>query len=241
MALGEPMASNVPASSAGAAALRTMRLLQLASPTLPVGAYSYSQGLEHAIEHGSVTDEASAAGWIEDLLHLVITAYEGPMLLAMLDAARLDGDDTLARLNAEFLASRETAELRAETVQMGHSLTRLLGEIESTRGKRALLASIAEPSFPCAWACAAAAFDLPSTEAYTAYLWAWLENQVMAAVKLVPLGQSAGQRMLERLGAAAAVRTSSPPAEAGQWMNFAPGFAIASALHETQYTRLFRS
>jgi len=229
-----------PTSSAFQANLRTLRLLQLASPTLPVGAYSYSQGLEHVVEQGIVTDEASATSWIEDLLQFTIAGYEAPMLLRMLAAARANAADELQRLNAEFLASRETAELRAETAQMGHSLARLLSEIGETRGKRQLLDAMPEPTYPCAWACAAAAFDLPSDEAHAAYLWSWLENQVMAAVKLVPLGQTAGQRMLLHLGAKAACASVESRDEYG-WTNFAPGLAIASALHETQYTRLFRS
>jgi urease accessory protein len=221
--------------------LTTMRLLQLASPVLPVGAYSYSQGLEHAVECAVVTDEASAAAWIEDALHFAMAAYEGPMLRRMLDAARRDSKAELHRLNAEFLASRETAELRAETVQMGHSAARLLGEIDETRALLTLLAGLPEPSYPCAWACAATAFRLPVEEAYAAYLWSWLENQVMAALKLVPLGQSAGQRILTRLGAVAADCAMDGDRPQETWTNFAPGLALASTLHETQYSRLFRS
>src|SRR3954466_4840392 len=96
------------------------RLLQLASPTLPVGAYSYSQGLEAAVESGIVRDAETAQQWIADVLEFSVARMDAPLLLRMMNEADTEG------LNALFLASRETAELRAETVQMGYSLNRLL-------------------------------------------------------------------------------------------------------------------
>lgn len=229
----------MPESQAGL--LATLRMLQLASPTLPVGAYSYSQGLEYAVEARIVTDESTALAWIEDALHFTVSAFEAPAMLAMLAAAGRDDVLELRRLNNEFLASRETAELRAETVQMGHSLARLLNEVEATRAYAHRVASIRDPSYPCAWACAAHAGELTQTQAHGAYLLAWCENQVMAAVKLVPLGQSAGQRLLMALGMQVAALAARPIAREERWTNFAPGLAFASTLHETQYTRLFRS
>jgi len=221
--------------------LQLVRLLQLASPALPVGAYSYSQGLESAVASGTVCDERSAAAWIDDALTLVAVRFEEPLLARMLAAAKGRSAGELHRLNALFLASRETAELRAETVQMGRSLGRLLGELESTHALAPLLDGLDEPSYPCAWACAAAALELPDDDARSAYLWSWAENQVMAAIRLVPLGQSAGQRVLVRL----AERTAGIGSEASEdddgLTNFAPGLAIASSMHETQYSRLFRS
>ena len=220
--------------------LQLLRLLQLASPTLPVGAYSYSQGLESAVANGTVFDETSAAAWIDDALTLVITRFEGPMFLQMLAAVESRAITELHRLNALFLASRETAELRAETIQMGRSLCRLLRELECTRALAPLLDPLREPSYPCAWACAAVAFELPHADAYTGYLWSWAENQVMAAIKLVPLGQSAGQRLLASLASRVADLVSRNDSE-DMLTNFAPGLAIASSMHETQYSRLFRS
>jgi urease accessory protein len=222
--------------------LPLLRLLQFASPALPVGAYSYSQGLEHAVEAALVQDEASAARWIEGVLRFSVANCEAPCLLAMMDAASTCERERLSLLNAWFLASRECAELRAETVQLGHSLVRLLEQLD---GKAApltgFLRTLPEPSYPCAWACAACAFGLPRNHALAAYLWAWLENQVLAAVKLVPLGQSAGQRILFRLGEAVEELVARDACEPGEWTNFAPGLALAAVMHETQYTRLFRS
>jgi urease accessory protein len=217
------------------------RLLQLASPTLPVGAYSYSQGLESAVEQRTVIDEPSATAWIEDAFMFTIASFEGPMLRRMYDAAELGAAAELAALNATFLAARESAELRAETVQMGRSLCRLLAEIEETRPALLLIDRLAEPSYPCAWACAAFALGLPRESAYCAYLWAWTEGQVMAAVKLVPLGQSAGQRMLMRIGHKISALAARADLDEDALSNFAPGLALASSAHETQYSRLFRS
>ncbi len=198
------------------------RLLQLASPTLPVGAYSYSGGLEAACEAGIVIDAASAQRWIGDVLEHSVLRMEAPLLLRMIEEPAVEW-------NEQFLASRETAELRAETVQMGYSLNRLLPDL----GVEAC--PYEEPSFPAAYAQAVRAWGIPARQALTAYLWAWLENQVMAAVKAVPLGQTDGQKMLLALGAWLQDVSEDEPG------NFAPGLAILSSRHETQYSRLFRS
>jgi len=131
--------------------------------------------------------------------------------------------------NEQFLASRETAELRAETVQMGYSLNRLLPDLGIEP------CAYEEPSFPAVFAHAVRAWGIPARQALTAYLWAWLENQVMAAVKSVPLGQTDGQKTLLALGARLQEVSEDEPG------NFAPGLAILSSRHETQYSRLFRS
>jgi len=196
------------------------RLLQLASPTLPVGAYSYSQGLEAAVEAGIVRDAATAGQWIADVLEFSVAPMEGAVVLGT-----MKGED----LNELFLASRESAELRAETVQMGYSLCRLLQELGVED------VPPGEVAFPVAFALAAKAWGIPSAQAVQAYLWSWLENQVMAAVKAVPLGQTAGQKMLMSLSA----RLSF--SEKDNFVNFAPGLAVLSSSHETQYSRLFRS
>jgi len=214
------------------------RLLQLASPTLPVGAYSYSQGIEAAIEAGIVRDATSAWRWIEDVLELSVARMEAPVFLRLCAAWRARDAAGAARWNGVFLASRESAELRAETVQMGYSLARLLAELGEGDG----LPQWDEVSFPAAFAYAVARWNIDPERALTAYLWAWAENQVMAAVKAVPLGQTDGQKALLALGeriADAAGRAAGLDDEA--LGNFAPGLAMLSARHETQYSRLFRS
>jgi urease accessory protein len=216
------------------------RLLQLASPTLPVGAYSYSQGLEAAVEAKVVTDEASAASWIRDVMALSLRSMEAPVFLRLAAAWR-DGDRARAILwNEELIASRETSELRAETLQMGYSLRQLLKSLAVPGAET--LEVFEELAYPTAYTFAASAWKIDPRAALAAYLFAWIENQVLAAVKAVPLGQTAGQRML--LDLAAGIESVVQGADAmndTDLHNFAPGLALLSSLHETQYTRLFRS
>jgi len=237
------------------------RLLHLSSQTLPIGGYSHSQGLESAIERRVVTDAASLERWIADSLRFCMGSFEIPCLLAMAGAWDARDAAAAAALNDEYLATRESAELRAATVQMGHSLRALLRAlpdmpIQTTEQ----LQRMAEPSLPCAWSAAASAWRIERVDAAIGYSWAWAENQVLVAMKTLPLGQSAGHRVLLELGprmaqlaedcvapadgAGLAARSWSkegPWLTGGSWSNFAPGLAILSSQHETQYSRLFRS
>lgn len=211
------------------------RLLQLASPALPVGAYTYSQGLEWAIEAGTVKDEATALTWIADQLEWNLGRYEAPLLARMLSA----DDAALAQLDAQYLASRESAELRNETLQMGHSLRKLIGELGETLPASAVSQTL---TFAAVWSSLAARWNIAPADALTAWLWSWAENQTMAALKAVPLGQAAGQRILLEIGRRIpAVVERALALDEADMSNFAPGFAIACARHETQYSRLFRS
>ena len=219
------------------------RLLRIASPVLPVGAFSYSQGLEWAVEHAGVSDESTAAQWIGSLLNGGIARFELPMLAAFYRAWIEEEKALAANLNMEYLASRETSELRAESVQMGAALLDVLRvSAEHDATKLDALSIIEQPVFANVFAFAGASWELECEDVLTTYAWSWLENQVTAAMKLVPLGQRAGQRLLAQLGpqCGEAMRTGiCLPRE--EWSNFAPLFAIASSRHETQYTRLFRS
>ncbi len=223
--------------------LRLARLLQLASPALPVGAYSYSQGLEAAVESGIVRDAAGAQRWIADVLEFTVACMEAPAFFRLARAWAANDDAVVALWNARFLAGREAAELRAETVQMGYSLRRLLTDIGVIAPAALLrLDRLFEPAFPTVFVFAVVQWAIAPRDALIAYLWSWLENQVMAALKAVPLGQTDGQRMLFALGA-----TLPGIAEAAELVedeaigSFAPGFALACSRHETQYSRLFRS
>jgi urease accessory protein len=212
------------------------RLLHLASPALPVGAYSYSQGLEAAIEAGVVRDCASAQRWIGDVLAHSVATMEAPLFLRLC-SAWASGDVAAAeRWNALFLASRDTAELRAETVQMGYSLAKLLPQLGAGE------VPLGEPSFPASFAHAAASWRIDPHEALVAYLWSWAENQVLAAVKALPLGQTDGQRMLFHIGEKLdAVARGAARLDDDAIGAFVPGLALLSSRHETQYSRLFRS
>ena len=218
-------------------------LLRLASPGLPVGAYSYSQGLESAIEAGTVQNEATALLWISDGLRYVVARCEAPIALRLYRAWASKNPDAVRHWNAFFLVTRETAELRAETVQMGYSLKRLLSELGThDRIAKAVLDSLDPCSFPAAFSFAACAAGVDDRDMLLGLLWAWAENQVTTALKAVPLGQSAGQRLLcaliELLPDTIAEIVGLDDSALS---NFAPALAIASCQHETQYSRLFRS
>ncbi len=219
------------------------RLLQLTSTMLPVGAYSYSQGLEYAIEARMVNDADSALAWIADVLCVSVARFEAPMMARMHTAWQQNAISQAIDYNQYFIASRETAELPAETLQMGYSLVRLLEQLDEVPELQlAALSELSEVSFPCAYALASGSWNIPTAAAVNAYLWGWLENQVSAAMKCVPLGQVAGQRILARLGkelphlAEKAVHWADD-----ELSNFSPMLAIVSSKHETQYSRLFRS
>lgn len=221
----------------GSGRLRSLlAALHLASPALPVGGFAYSQGLERAIEDRLVTDEAGARRWIGDLLRLSLARLEAPLWLRAFDAGAAADVAALARCNDELLAVRETAELRAESQQMGSSLLRLLPALGVQPP------AIEPAAYPAAFAAACAALGVDREAGLTAYLWAWVENQVLVAVKTVPLGQQAGQRLLvalhEPLVQAVATACGLSDDDLG---SATVNFALVCARHETQYSRLFRS
>jgi len=215
-----------------------LHLLQLASPALPIGAYSYSQGLEAAIEQGLVTDAASARAFIADYLQQVMATWDAPLLWRLMQAYRCKDHDAVAFWSARFIASRDTAELRAESIQMGYSLARLIAELN--------LADVAmlgeEVALPGAFACAVAGLAIAPADALLAWLFGWAENQVLVCVKSIPLGQVAGQRLLLSLRAeleqAAATARTLADADLSNW---APGLSMLSMQHEVQHGRLYRS
>jgi urease accessory protein len=216
------------------------QLLRLASPMLPVGAYAYSQGMEWAVEEGAIADEGSALAWIADLLRLNIGTLEAPLWRRLYRAWQERDVESARRWNERFIAIRETAEFRTETLQMGGALRAVL---DATREiDTGLLDQIEAPAFPTAFSFAAHGLGVPLREGLTGYLWAWGENQVSAAMKLVPLGQSSGQRILVKLIALLPEITDNALGmQEDSLSNFSPALAIASSRHETQYTRLFRS
>jgi len=220
-----------------------VRLLQLASPTLPIGAYSYSQGLECAVESGIVHNAATATEWIGDLLDLSMTTGDAAVLNRQIDALARGDDAAFIDWNAWFRASRETRELRAETEQMAASLISLAGDLQWIDAALAALAARCAPmTLPSAFALAARRIDAAADAVIAAYLWSWLDNQVLAAIKTIPLGQVAGQRLLAALGTRIepAARRALDIAD-DDVASFVPGQALASVRHETQYSRLFRS
>ena len=217
--------------------------LRLASPQLPIGGYSYSQGLEMAVENGWVNDSDSARRWLEDQLLLNLARFEAPLLLAHCEAAAQDDWPRLLLLAAEQRASRETRELQLESRQMGYSLTQLLdGLPELDQPARDCLAAADEPGLALAWALAARAWRIMPANAVAAWLWGWLENQLAVLMKTLPLGQQAAQRLTSQLlpVLSQAQRDASELPEAA-WGSAPLGLVLTSMAHERQYSRLFRS
>ena len=217
-------------------------LLQLGSPALPIGAFSYSQGLEAAIEAGLVHDASSAHEWIAHGLG-VVAGGETVLLLRQCQAWAEGDAQGIADTNQTLLALRESAELRLETEQMGASLARLARELAwGTDEARAQLASIKPIALATAYAYAATALAIAPANCLTAWLYSWLENQVAAAIKAVPLGQVGGQRILNALRPALAMTVQEVLSRPDEDIStFAPMLAVLSSRHETQYSRLFRS
>jgi urease accessory protein len=220
--------------------LGRLRLMQLISPALPIGAFTYSQGLEWAVEAGWVRDTATLADWLEGLMGDGLAQLELPILKRLYLACEQEAVDAVENWGRQLYASRETRELRAEERNRARALITLLADLDIRQAvawREHLMHCQAAP-----FALAAVHWKIGIEDCLLGYAWAWMENQVAAGIKLVPLGQTDGQRvqlkLAERLPAAVerAMKIEDEDMGAG-----APALAIASACHETQYTRLFRS
>jgi len=239
-----PRAARRPAAP-GLPAPALLQLMWLASPALPVGGFSYSEGLEAAIDAGCVTDERSTRDWLLDQLHLVLARGDLGVVTRAVAAWQRHDVRRLSELNTWVLATRETSEARLQTEQMGRSL------VDWLRPRAGLdpawLATLAsfepQPCYPVAWAAAAASVaSVSARDAGLAYAFGWSENMVQAALKAVPLGQAAGQRVLAALAAELPDAVDHALALPDSLrLAHAPGLAILGARHETQYSRLFRS
>jgi urease accessory protein len=216
-----------------------LRLCHLVSPALPVGAYAYSQGLEYAVHAGWVCHEDSALEWITGLSQRAVGSLDLPILWRLYRAWEARDLDRVEHWNVQLIAARETAELRAEERHLGQALLRVLPQLDLPEARDW---SGKDPAFLTLFSLAAVRWQIPATATLSGFLWAWSENQVLAALKLVPLGQSAGQRLLNRL-----THTMADTVARAQGLDDAAigvgalAQSLGSALHETQETRLFRS
>jgi len=220
-----------------------LQLMQLASPALPVGGFSYSEGLEAAVDHGHVGNEAQAGDWLVDQLHLSLERSDMPVLAAAMDAWQGGDAQRIESLNQWVAMTRESAEVRQQTQQTGRSLAEWLKNRTPPDACVAQLAALSPaPTWPVAFALAAVQTGAPVNSALLSFGFGWAENMVQAAMRAVPLGQSAAQRILARLIDAlpAAVERAAAIGDE-QRQAFTPMLAILSARHETQYSRLFRS
>ncbi|MFJ4143366.1 urease accessory protein UreF [Pseudomonas sp. NPDC089734] len=222
---------------------RAWALLRLASPQLPIGGYSYSQGLEMAVEQSIVVDPQTAARWIGDQLLLNLARFEAPLMLAHCTAAAEEDWGQLLQLSEQHRASRETRELHLESRQMGYSLQQLLNGLpELDRPARLFLEQTGEPHLALGWALAARAWDISPQDALAAWLWSWLENQLAVLMKTLPLGQQAAQRLTsELLPLLQQAQQDATAQDIRQIGSAAFGLSLASMAHERQYSRLFRS
>jgi len=219
--------------------LPLLRLFQLVSPSLPVGAYSYSQGLEWAVEEGMVTNEETASRWIDELLRHALVTTEGPVLIRMSHSWLAGDSEAVIFWNQFILATRETRELQNEDQFMGRALANVLEGLGLNWPFQNVPVQLA---FVTPYSLAAFNWGISADKMITGYFWGWLENQVLAAMKLIPLGQQSGQRILFNLsqsipGYVEATFAIDDNAIGGAM----PLWAIASSRHETQYSRLFRS
>lgn len=223
-----------------------IELIRLASPALPVGGFSYSEGLEAAVDAGLLPDEAAVARWLVDQLHLGL-ARSDLAVAAQAFAAWRDADlARAAALNGWVTQTRESSELLAQSQQMGRSLLEWLRRRANAGDSDARLQAAAAlqpaPAWPLVFALAAQRSGAPCRESMLAFAAGWCDNMVAAAIKAVPLGQVAGQRLLDALAAhlpAVVDAAIALPDDARQ--AFAPMLAVLSARHEVQYSRLFRS
>lgn len=228
--------------------LPLLQLIWLASPALPIGGFSYSEGMEAAVDAALVRDEETAAGWLLGQLHLTLARADLAVVAQAIPAWQARDLGRIAQLDAWVLQTRETSEFRQQTEQMGRSLVEWLRAVrpELVEGLAGASTGSARPghycTYPVAFALAASATGATTRDCLLAFAFGWAENMVQAALKSVPLGQSAGQRVLGRLArdipcavdVALALHDDDRQA-------FSPMLAILSARHETQYSRLFRS
>lgn len=219
--------------------LALTRLFQLISPSLPIGGYTYSQGIEWAVEQGWVQDEDQLQEWLKGLLETTLLYLDLPLLIRFIKAWSINDEKAIAKWNEYLIASRETSELRLEESNRARAFARVLISLEPDAkevNKHLVMSQHACFSYACfRW-------KINIEQACDGFLWSWLENQTLSAVKIIPLGQTAGQKVVFKLAELfpqiikQAMTITDNDLGASSLSQ-----AITSSRHETQYTRLFRS
>lgn len=220
-----------------------LKLLQLSSSALPLGAYSYSEGLETAIEQQMIQDEKGLQHWlVQDLSHGAIR-LEAALMVRGYHCWREGDLEGLKRWNQWGSAVKESAELREQSWQMGNTLMRLLQALDSDPNLEAGMSAAGQPyNSAIAFGLAAAHWQIDESSAVLGYLHSWVTNLINAGVKLIPLGQTTGQQLLFTLHptlettAKTVLQLRDDELSSCSW-----GLGLASLQHETQYSRLFRS
>jgi urease accessory protein len=220
--------------------LADLRLMQLVSPALPSGAFTYSQGLEWAVESGQIDSPQAVYDWMAGLIEDGLIYLDLPVLKRLYDAFQNNEQTEVEYWSEYLLASRETSELRQEEINRGRALSTLLIDLQVEQAEQ--YRHVMQLTQLTGFALAAVAWSISLQQAALGFSWGLIENQVAAAIKLIPLGQTAGQKLqmqlAELIPGAVTQGLSVSDEEIGA---SAPAMAIASSLHETQYTRLFRS
>ncbi len=217
-----------------------LSLLQLVSPALPVGAYSYSEGLETLVERGIIKCDRTLKHWLDQELSYGAIRIEAAVMVRGYQATTIGDRAALSYWNNWLSAARETSELRASSWQMGQSLMRLLLAIKPVEAQNFCLQG--ECNYAVSLAIAAALEQIDLKSVILGYLHSWTTNLITAGVKLIPLGQTAGQILLHELHANISdAATEIMSLEDDELSSCSWGLSLASMAHETQYTRLFRS
>lgn len=214
-----------------------LKLMYLVSPALPVGAYAYSQGLEYAIDNGWLKTQDDVSQWVAGVLEHSVATLDVPVLMRLYRAWQAQDDAQVTYWNQYLRASRETRELLLEDDQLGLALQRLLVSLEVDAASR-----VPHPTFAAMFALAASHWKVGLHATCLGFVWAWLENQIAAATKLVPFGQTQAQQVMlalhPHLMAACEQAGQVGDSDIGAGL---PALAISSSKHERQYSRLFRS
>jgi urease accessory protein len=219
-----------------------IQLMWLASPALPIGGFSYSEGLEAAVDSLRAATESGAKDWLLDQLHISLARSDMAVVAQAIPAWQQADAQRIAELNAWVLQTRESSELRQQSEQMGRSLLEWLRNHTTARVEHIDLLAGLQPTYPMAFALAAASTGAPVRDCLLTYAFGWAENMTQAAIKSVPLGQSAGQRILSALTAEIPAAIDHALAlDDDSRQAFSPMLAILSSQHEIQYSRLFRS
>tara|TARA_R110002095_G_scaffold215958_2_gene211587 strand:+ start:339 stop:1007 length:669 start_codon:yes stop_codon:yes gene_type:complete len=216
-----------------------LHLMHLVSPSLPIGGFAYSQGLEYALDSGWLQSDDDIYDWLHGVLAEGLARVELPLLIRFVEAYQANDTQQVAHWNRWLRANRETKELLFEDEQVGQALRRLLVSLEVVDSADQ---QPPQPTFCSQFARAGLYFEVPISELLHGFGWNWLENQVAVACKILPLGQTAAQKLIIRLLPTIEVAvTRAQSLDDDQLGATLPGLALASAQHETQYSRLFRS
>jgi len=218
-------------------------LLIWLSPSFPVGSFAYSHGIEWVVETGDVKDAETCAAWLADLVEFGGAWSDAVLLAAAHRAAGESGEDALRDIAELAAALAPSKERRLETLKQGDAFLLAIGNAWPCAAvERFAKIWTGETAFPVAVGVASAGHGLALVPTLEAYLLAFVTNLVSAAVRLVPLGQTDGTKIIARLAPLAReIAARAERATLDDIGSAAFRSDIASMRHETQYTRLFRS